>query len=73
MLPAATFPAAFAAFHAITEIEADGRDLSAGDFSRRIVERVMTQYETFGVEFAHDDREYMFAKVTAMDATRAAV
>lgn len=72
LLPAAMFPAAIAALHAITEIEAEGRDLTAGDFSRRIVERVMTQYETFGVEFAHDDLEYMFAKVAAKDAPRAA-
>ncbi|MBM3512726.1 MAG: DUF2336 domain-containing protein [Alphaproteobacteria bacterium] len=59
------FPAIQAALAATREFEAEGLDLSANDFSRRIIERVMTQYETFGVEFEYDDLEYLFAKVTA--------
>lgn len=67
-MPAPMFPAIAAAYESICEIEAEGRDLSADDFSRRVIERVMTQYETFGVEFERDDLEYLFAKVSRLDS-----
>lgn len=65
-LSAGMLPAISAAYRATREIEDEGRDLSADDFSRRIVERVMTQYELFGVEFARDDLEYLFTKISSM-------
>jgi hypothetical protein len=64
----AYYPAVRSALDAVTEMEREGRDLDAAAFSRRIVERIMTQYETFGVEFAHDDLEYLFARVEEMAA-----
>jgi uncharacterized protein (DUF2336 family) len=67
-MPAAMVPAVAAAYDAVTEIEAEGRDLTADDFSRRIVERVMTQYETFGVEFERDDLEYLFQRIGQLDS-----
>ena len=44
--------------------EGDGH---AGErYSRRILERVLTQYETFGVEFEGDDLEYLLARVAQL-------
>jgi len=67
-MPPAMFPAVLAAAEAAREIEAEGRDLDAESFSRRIIERVMTQYETFGVEFERDDLEYLFARVSKLQS-----
>ncbi|MDX2145704.1 MAG: DUF2336 domain-containing protein [Rhodospirillaceae bacterium] len=68
----AYYPAVRSALDAVLEIEREGRDLDAETFSCRIVERIMTHYETFGVEFEHDDLEYLFARVGAVAAESAA-
>ena len=65
-MPAPMLPAAAAAIDAVRDMEAAGRDLDAEEFSRRVIERVMTQYETFGVEFERDDLEYLFARVAKL-------
>lgn len=65
-LSSAMLPAVRAAREAATEMEHEGRDLDAETFSRRIVERIMTQYETFGVEFERDDLEYLFTQINQL-------
>jgi uncharacterized protein (DUF2336 family) len=64
----AYYPAIRSALDAAQEIEHEGRDLDAETFSRRVVERIMTHYETFGVEFEHDDIEYLFTRIGAVAA-----
>ena len=37
-------------------------------YSRRIIERLLTQYESLGVAFDHDDLEYLLARVNQLPA-----
>ena len=67
------FPAISAALGVVAQTEFDGRDLDAERYSRRIIERVLTQYETFGVDFDSDDLEYLFGKVSKLPPASVAV
>lgn len=62
-LPPPIFAAIKAAVAAVDETDFDGRDGDAERFSRRVIERVLTQYEMLGVEFESDDLEYLLAKL----------
>lgn len=62
-LPASIFAAIKAAVTAVDETDFDGREGEAERFSRRVIERVLTQYEMLGVEFESDDLEYLLAKL----------
>ena len=68
-LPAAFFPAVRAALDVVEQTELDGRVLDPERYSRRIIERILTQYGSLGVEFPHDDLEYLMSKVTELPAT----
>ncbi len=68
-LPAAFFPAVRAALDVVEQTELDGRVLDPERYSRRIIERILTQYGSLGVEFPHDDLEYLLAKVAELPAT----
>ncbi len=72
-LPEGGYPAVQAALSVIAQTELDGRDLDPERYSRRIIERVLTQYESIGVEFDNDDLEYLLAKVTQVPAASLAV
>ncbi|MCA0199584.1 MAG: DUF2336 domain-containing protein [Proteobacteria bacterium] len=72
-LPDAGYPAAQAALSVIAQTELDGRDLDPERYSRRIIERILTQYENIGVEFDNDDLEYLLAKVAQVPAASLAV
>ncbi len=72
-LPGESLPAVRAALDVIAQTEFDGRDLDPERYSRRIIERVLTQYESIGGEFANDDLEYLLAKVTQVPAASLAV
>lgn len=72
-LPESSYPAVQAALAVIAQTELDGRDLDPERYSRRIIERVLTQYESIGVEFDNDDLEYLLAKVTQVPAASLAV
>ncbi len=72
-LPASMFPAIRAALDVISQTEFDGRDLDAERYSRRIVERILTQYETFGVEFEGDDLEYLLGRVSKLPSSAVAL
>ncbi len=62
-LPDSHYPAARAARDAVAETELDGKALDPERYSRRIIERVLTQCEVRGVEFEDEDLEYLLAKV----------
>lgn len=65
-IPRSIFSAIKAAVAAIDETDFDGREGEAERFSRRVIERVLTQYEMLGVEFESDDLEYLLAKLGQM-------
>ncbi len=67
-LPAAFFPAVRAALDVVEQTELDGRVLDPERYSRRIIERILTQYGSLGVEFPNDDLEYLLAKVAELPA-----
>ncbi len=72
-LPEGGYLAAQAALGVIAQTELDGRDLDPERYSRRIVERILTQYESMGIQFENDDLEYLLAKVTQVPAASLAV
>jgi len=67
-LPASLFPAVQAALSVVVQTELDGRELDPERYSRRIIERVLTQYEKIGVEFNDDDLEYLLTRVNQLPA-----
>jgi hypothetical protein len=52
-----------AALDVIRQTDLDGLQQDPERYSRRITERVLTQYETLGVEFNDDDLEYLLARI----------
>lgn len=72
-LPDGSYPAVQAALAVIEQTELDGRDLDPERYSRRITERILTQYESVGIQFDNDDLEYLLARVTQVPAASLAV
>ncbi len=72
-LPEGSYPAVHAALTVIAQTELDGRDLDPERYSRRIIERILTQYESVGIQFDNDDLEYLLAKVTQIPAASLSV
>ncbi len=68
-LPEAMLPAIRAAVSVVDQTEFELGGDGAERYSRRILERVLTQYETFGVEFEVDDLEYLLARVSQLPAS----
>ncbi len=68
-LPETYVPAVRAALDVVEQTELDGRVLDPERYSRRIIERLLTQYGTLGIEFSHDDLEYLMTKVAELPAT----
>jgi uncharacterized protein (DUF2336 family) len=65
-LPSAHYPAARAAIDVARETEYDGGELDRERYSRRMLERVLTQYGDLGVEFDSDDLEYLLTKMNEL-------
>jgi uncharacterized protein (DUF2336 family) len=65
-LPGAFVPAVSAALDVVAQTEFDGRALDPERYSRRIIERLLTNDDGGGVEFAHDDLEYLLARITQL-------
>ena len=65
-LPPSTLPAIKAAIDVINETDFAGGEDEVERYSRRIIERVLTQYETIDVEFEEDDLEYLLSKLSQM-------
>ncbi|NKB43394.1 MAG: DUF2336 domain-containing protein [Alphaproteobacteria bacterium] len=61
--PMAILPAIKAAVLVVDETDFDGRPGEAERYSRRVIERVLTQYESLDVEFESDDLEYLLTKL----------
>lgn len=72
-LPEGGLPVVQTALTVIAQTELDGRDLDPERYSRRIIERILTQYESIGVQFDNDDLEYLLARVTQVPAASLAV
>lgn len=70
-LPASHYPAIRAAVDMADETDYDGRAFDRERYSRRIIERVLTQYGDLGVSCDDDDLEYLLAKMGQLpsDAT----
>ena len=62
-------PAVRAALDVVSQTEREGLDLDPERYARRIIERVLTQYEKFGVAFEDDDLEYLLAKLIQLPAS----
>ena len=68
-LPERMLPAIRAAVDVIDQTELDFGGNSSERYARRILERVLTQYESFGMEFEGDDLEYLLARVAQLPPT----
>lgn len=62
-LPAAYYTAARAAVDVARETDYDGGENDRERYSRRMIERILTQYGDLGVDFASDDLEYLLNKM----------
>ena len=65
-LPESHFPAVRAAIDVARETEYDGRENDRERYSRRMIERILTQYGDLGVDFDSDDLEYLLAKMNEL-------
>ncbi|SDG76597.1 DUF2336 domain-containing protein [Roseospirillum parvum] len=70
-LPRSIFPAVRAAVEVAAETDYDGLEDDRARYSRRMIERVLTQYGDLGVEFESGDLEYLMAKMSALPPTLA--
>ncbi len=68
-LPKAFYQAMRAAIDVSYAMEYDGGPNDRERFSRRMIERILTQYGDLGVEFENDDLEYLLAKMNELPAT----
>ena len=68
-LPTSFHRAMRAAIDVSAEMEYDGEPHDRERFSRRMIERILTQYGDLGVEFEADDLEYLLAKVNQLPPT----
>jgi len=62
-LPPAFFPAVRAAVDVSAETEYDGGENDRERYSRRMIERILTQYGDLGVDMEAEDLEYLLAKM----------
>lgn len=68
-LPKAFYAAMRAAIDVSYEMEYDGGPNDRERFSRRMIERILTQYGDLGVDFENDDLEYLLAKMNQLPST----
>lgn len=68
-LPKAFYAAMRAAIDVSYEMEYDGGPNDRERFSRRMIERILTQYGDLGVDFENDDLEYLLAKMNQLPGT----
>lgn len=62
-LPESVFPLIKVALDVAYENEYDGEENDRERYMRRMIERIMTQYEELGVEIDSDDLDYLLGKV----------
>jgi len=68
-IPKHFFPAVKAAVLVAQEMSYDGEEGDRERYARRMLERVLTQYGDLGVDFEHDDLEYLLAKMNDLPPT----
>ncbi|MDA8231027.1 MAG: DUF2336 domain-containing protein [Magnetospirillum sp.] len=68
-MPRAFFRAMRAAIDVSRDMRYDGGPHDRERFSRRMIERILTQYGDLGVEFETGDLEYLLAKMSQLPAT----
>lgn len=68
-LPLTIFTAIRAAVDTAAETDYDGEENDRERYSRRMIERVLTQYGDLGVDFESDDLEYLLAKMNTLPPT----
>ena len=73
VMPQGMYPVLRVALDVVAQTEFDGRDLDAERYSRRIVERTLTQHDSFGLGFDNDDLEYLLARVSKLPPAAVAV
>ena len=62
-LPPPQYMAVRAAIDVSAETEMDGGENDRERYARRMIERIMTQYDDLGVEFENSDLEYLLTKM----------
>ncbi len=67
-MPAAQFMVVRTAIDLVAENEYDGGEDDLKRYARRMIERILTQYGSMGVEFESDDLEYLLAKTSELPA-----
>ena len=65
-IPLPQLVAVRAAIDVSRELEYDGREHDRERYSRRMIERIMTQYDDLGVEFESDDLNYLLTKMSQL-------
>lgn len=69
-LPPSHYPAVRAAIDVARETAYDGGENDRERYSRRMIERILTQYGDLGVDFEADDLEYLLAKMNDLPADK---
>jgi uncharacterized protein (DUF2336 family) len=72
-LPSALYPAFRCALDVAQENAFDGGELDRERYCRRMIERILTQYEKHGVSFDSTDLEYLLAKLDQLPAKGASL
>ncbi len=67
-LPATYFPAARAAIDVAAETDYDGGVDDRQRYARRMIERILTQYGNYGIEFESGDIDYLLTKMESLPA-----
>ncbi len=65
-IPVQQLVAVRAAINVSEEMEYDGREHDRERYSRRMIERIMTQYDDLGVEFESSDLNYLLTKMSEL-------
>ena len=65
-MPANYFPAARAAIDVAAETEFDGGENDRQRYARRMIERILTQYGKYGIEFESGDIDYLLTKMDSL-------
>ncbi|MQX37126.1 DUF2336 domain-containing protein [Roseospira navarrensis] len=68
-LPQNIYPALRAAVDTFRQTDYDGLENDRERFSRRMIERILTQYGDLGVDFESDDLEYLVGRMGQLPAT----
>jgi uncharacterized protein (DUF2336 family) len=65
-LPQIFYQAMRAAIDVSADMQYDGEPNDRERFSRRMIERILTQYGDLGVDFKNDDLEYLLARMSQL-------